>query len=162
VTAQAHPAGKNVLVFTRPAVAADAAPLAAQMRPEDLGEHAAQGDPVEVLREGIRESAWCYLAEDREGYIAAWGVQRIGTLLGGEGFCWCATTPRVLRHRRAFLLGSRAWVAAMQAEFTLLAGWCAADYVVSHRWLTRWLGFHLGATTLIGGVPFVNFWWGRM
>lgn len=150
-----------MLVFTRPAVEADAAPFAAQMRAEDLGEHEAAGDPATVLADGIRSSAWCYVAEDEAGYVAAWGVQRVGSLLGGDGYCWCGTTPRVLLHRREFLLGSRAWVASMRAEFDLLTGWCAADYLVSQRWLTRWLGFHLGVTTLIGGVPFVNFWWGR-
>jgi hypothetical protein len=150
-------------VVTRPAVLADAAPFAAQMRAQDRAEFEALGDPAEDLAEGIRQSVWCYVAEDEGGYVAAWGVRPTGTLLGGGGYAWCATTPRVLLHRREFLLGSRAWVAAMRAEFDLLTGWCAADYLVSQRWLTRWLGFCLGETvTMPSGMTYVNFhWWRR-
>jgi hypothetical protein len=160
---QRHSAGKNVLLFTRPAVVADAAPFAEQMRAEDHREFAAFGDPAEALAEGIRESVWCYVASDKTGFVSCWGVRPTGTLLGGAGYCWCATTPRVLLHKRAFLLGSRAWVEAMRAEFVTLAGWCAADYAVSQRWLGRWLGFELGAVERLGplGLPYMLFWWRR-
>lgn len=158
----AHPAGSNVLLFTRPARVEDAAPFAAQMRDADREEFAAFGDAVELLAGGIRESWWSYVAEDGEGYVAAWGCTR-PTLLSSDAYAWCATTPRVLLHRRQFLQGSRAWVRAMQAEFDMVCGWCAADYALSVRWLTRWLGFNLGAVERLGplGVPFVNFWWKR-
>ena len=138
-------------------------PFAAQLRPEDRAEFAGTADPVEALAEGISESLWCYVAEDDGGYVACWGVRPASTLLGGDGYVWCATTPRVVLHKRAFLLASRAWVAAMQALFVTLAGWCAEDYVVSQRWLNRWLGFELGAVERLGpsGVPYMLFWWRR-
>ena len=153
--------GQVIALRTRQALVEDAVPFAAAMREHDRAEFEAVGDPAELLAEGIVSSAWSCLAEDAEGFVAVWGVQPVGTVLGGSGYCWCATTPRVLLHRREFLQGSRAWVAAMRAEYRLLAGWCAVDYAVSLRWLTRWLGFRLGPTTLIGGVPFQNFWWGE-
>jgi hypothetical protein len=158
----AHPAGSNVLLFTRPARVEDAAPFAAQMRSQDRAEWEAIGEPVEMLAGGIRDSWQCHVAEDAEGYVAIWGTHRV-TLLGGEAYAWCATTPRVLLHKRRFLLGSRAWLQAMQAEYDLIAGWCAADYALSLRWLHHWLGFELGTVERLGplGVPFVNFWWRR-
>lgn len=155
------PASNVVRLRARPARVEDASPFAAQLRASDRDELQVAGDPAEVLAEGIRTSAWCRVAEDDGGFVVCWGVQPIGTVLDGAGYCWCATTPRVLRHKRAFLEGSRAWVAMMRAEYSLLAGWCAADYAISQRWLTKWLGFHLGATAEIGGIPFVNFWWGE-
>lgn len=155
--------GKEVALFTRPAVLADAAPLAAALREQDRVEFEAIGNPAEDLAEGIRASVWCHVAEDAGGYVACWGVRPAGTLLGGEGYVWCATTPRVLQHRRAFLLGSRAWIEAVRAQYWLLAGYCAQDYVVSQRWLSRWLGFTLGEVHRIepSGLPYVHFWWRR-
>jgi hypothetical protein len=154
-------AGKESALFTRPAVLADAAPLAAALREQDRREYEGFGEPAELLAIGIEDSWWCHVAEDDAGYVAIWGIHRT-TLLGGDGYAWCATTPRVLLHKRQFLLGSRAWVAAMQSEFHMITGWCAADYALSLRWLTRWLGFSLGETRRMpSGLSYVNFYWWR-
>jgi hypothetical protein len=151
--------GSNVLLFTRPAEVADAAPFAAAMRAQDRAEFEALGDPVELLAGGIRNSVWSYVAEDAGGYAAMWGFSK-ATLLGGHGHAWCATTERVLLHKRQFLQGSRAWALAMRAECDLLSGWCLASYDVSIRWL-RWLEFEIGPAMPLGlgGAMFRPFWW---
>lgn len=148
-------------LMVRPARVEDAAPFAAQLRAEDFAEFQVAGDPAEVLAAGIKDAWRCYLGYDESGPVCVFGVQRTGSLLDGVGYLWCGTTPRVLRHKRRFLLGSRAWVASARLEFDMLTGWCAMEYAVSVRWLTRWLGFTLGERTVIGGVPFVNFHWWR-
>ncbi len=141
----------------RRATALDPAALAAALRPEDRAEVAALGDVEAVVRHSFEASRWAYVAEEPGGLVAAWGVGNAE----GDGRtlrAWCLTTALVLRHRRRFLVASRAWVEAMKHEGgEVLDGYCDARHEAAVRWL-GWLGFTVHEPQMTAaGVEFRRF-----
>ena len=117
------------------------------------------GEPVrETVRDALERSRRAWVALDGEGaFVAAFGVAD-ATVIGGHGLTWCLTSERIARHPRRAALLSRAWVAAMRAEYHTLSGWCDAKHTTAVRWL-RWLGFTVLPPQPYGAGLFHPYFW---
>jgi hypothetical protein len=109
-----------------------------------------------IIHAGYERSLWSWTAfEAGGGPVCAWGVVSL-SLLGGRGQPWCLTTERVADHGRLFARASRAWAAAMLADFETLEGWMDGRHAAAARWL-GWLSFKLDDPIVADGVPWRRF-----
>lgn len=131
----------------RPATAADAVELAANLRPADAEEcRAGTGrDPLPVLLEGLKESAEAHSIVIGGELAGVWGVVPLGgSVLGGRlGLAWLMTTKVVERHAKEF------WRLCLREMPHILERWgCLVNAIdARHAQAVRWarrLGFHVG------------------
>lgn len=105
------------------------------MSAADLADIAVLGGP-EMLLHAVRLSVRCWCGEvDGEPLWLA-GV-------GPTGICWMVGTPRIERHKKAYLRLTRRMADEMQSLQPQLFVVVEDRFVKSVRWL-RWLGFRLG------------------
>ena len=129
----------------RPALAADAVALAADLRAQDAQEiramHGPQVDLVEAIRHSIVVSshAWTALAGGQVAMVG--GVANVGTLLGGNiGSPWLLGSSIMFRRPGALTRTGRRYVAFMHTIYPELHNLIDHRNAVSIAWLQR-LGF---------------------
>ena len=149
----------------RPAVPADAAALAADLRPMDAQEiramHGSTVDLSEAIRHSIAVSshAWTAYAGERIAMIG--GVSALGTLLGGNvGSPWLLGSSVMFRRPGVLTRTGRRYVAFMHTIYPELHNLIDCRNTISIAWLQR-LGFTVDTDqpVLCGPdqVPFYRF-----
>ncbi len=115
--------------------------LASTMRAADVAEvwAAAHFSPEEALLASME-----FTLDPRVGLVDGEVMYMCGVaqpiLLSNWGFCWVLTSHLVDENPRWFLRCSKAWVAEVRLEHSLLLNYVDARHIVSVRWL-KWLGF---------------------
>jgi hypothetical protein len=147
-------------VHFRPAVLADAALLARDLRPADRAEVIAASGPdvLRTVRAAVHLSTDAWVAEKNGELIALFGIAPV-SLMGGIGSIWFLGTPVVDQLGRSLTRFAREYLRLVLAtEYTVLMNYVDARNAKSVRWLQR-LGFTLHAAEPYGvaGLPFHKF-----
>lgn len=145
------------MIVIRPPTERDIVTLAANMREIDalecrvVGEH----EPIDALREGVRESSWSYAVEVDGELICIFGLAPF-SLLSDEASPWLLCAEGIERHARTVVTYANLYKPRMLAEFSFLANVVHASNRSAIRFL-RWCGFSFGDQIEIGGEPFLKF-----
>lgn len=124
------------------ATPADAAELAANMRPQDRAEVEATGQsPVQALITSMNVSAMAWTVRYDGKIMAMWGVVEIDQL-GGKAIAWLLTSPEVEKHPRAFVRISVEVIAVLRTRYKVLMNFVDARYGMALRWAKR-MGFEI-------------------
>lgn len=143
-------------LIIRKAVAADAAGLAADLRPQDAAEiRAMRGESVdltEAIRHSIALSSHAWTAHVDGAIAMVGGVAPIGSLLGGDiGSPWLLGSSAMFRRPGVLTRTGRRYVAFMHTIYPELRNMIDHRNAVSIAWLRR-LGFtvHTDQAVLCG------------
>ncbi len=154
----------------RPAIAADAALLAADMRAADVDEltamHGDWADMQALLLDAITHSQpTCWSAFlDGELLMVGGAAPAPACLMSsaGLGVPWMLATDRMAGRGGALTAAARRYLAQIGTQYSRLANYVDARHTVSIRWLRR-LGFTISERPMPAGVygmPFHSFWKG--
>lgn len=124
-----------VAVEIRQARAADAAPVAANLRAADLAECLAAGvvDIERAIVDGVENSPLCWTALVDDRPAAVFGVRPWGAV----GVPWMLGTDDVITQRRAFIKLAPAYIAKMMQAYPRLMNHVHTENVQAVRWLRR-------------------------
>lgn len=137
------------------ATAAHVRELAPRLRAEDALEITSMGErPLSCLWHSWRGSPLRRTVTVDGTVAAMWGVH--GALTGGIGIPWLLTAPEIERVPVAMVRHGRREAAAMLDLYPTLENYVMASYGRAVRFLGV-LGFTLGETIPIRGVPFRRF-----
>lgn len=130
-------------VLIRPTQPGDADTLFDNLRPADMAECLAYGDPDVLggIRDSIRRSMLCWTADIDGELVAVLGVVPLN-FIGGIGSPWMLGTTALDRHARVLVRETPDYIARMLRAFPHLINYVHADNTTSVRWLRR-LGFTL-------------------
>lgn len=146
-------------VLIRPTEPGDAARLFANLRPSDLAECQAYGQPdiAAGIEASVRRSVLCWTALVDGEVAAILGVAPLN-ILTGMGSPWMLGTPLVDRYQRVLVRKTPEYIARMLKAFPHLVNFVHARNTTSVRWLRR-LGFTLHEVVPYGplGEPFHPF-----
>lgn len=127
----------------QPAILADAAELAAELRPDDAREVAAlpllKLTPVVALEKSIMESEDCYVVKEQ---LTAKPVCLFGAVPQTPEFAliWMMGSTRLDHHKITFLRHSRSWVEGFLKRYNCVGNFVLDTNKLHVDWL-RWLGF---------------------
>lgn len=117
--------------------------------------------PKEALEYGLAQSSHAWTGLSNLQPFVMFGVVP-ANLLCGEGRIWLIGTDEILTHQVTFLRRSKPMLARMQAMYSRLSNYVAADNEAAVRWLS-WLGFTIEPAQPFGasGALFHHFHWSR-
>jgi hypothetical protein len=133
---------------------ADAAALAASLRPEDAAELAAIGETDMTLAiNRCMDASTVSFAAVLDGQVGAmFGCGPVRSALGspdGLGWVWFITGKTFAQKPRPFARPARAVMAQLLERFPILVNYIDARYEAAVRW-AKWLGFDVGAPVPYG------------
>ena len=130
-------------VVIRPTLPGDAAELFANLRPADLAECEAYGEPdiERSIALSVERSVMCWSGVVDGKLAAILGLTPMNYLTG-IGSPWMLGTPVLDAHSRVLVRVTPAYISKMLNTFPHLVNYVHADNVTSVRWLRR-LGFKL-------------------
>lgn len=145
------------MILFRPPTKADIEAVAANMRAMDrrecevLGKHG----PKEALEEGVALSQWSFAAEIEGEVVCIFGVAA-ESMLSEDASPWLLGVEGIERHARELILGTKAYLGRMRAEYQTLANYVHAHNRPAIRYL-KWCGFSFGEEIEVEGEPFLPF-----
>jgi hypothetical protein len=146
-------------VLIRPTEPGDAARLFSNLRPSDLTECQAYGQPdiAAGIEASVRRSVLCWTGLVDGELAAILGVAPVN-LLTGMGSPWMLGTPLLDQHSRVLVRSTPEYIGRMLKAFPHLVNFVHAHNTTSVRWLRR-LGFTLHEAVPYGplGEPFHPF-----
>jgi len=111
-----------------------------------------------AVRACMREHPYSVTCLEDNTPIAAWGYKPDPMILANTAYIWCATTTRVLRHKKMILNLSRDFLDHLHQDFERLESTVSPQYPEAMRWV-KWLGFKPTPgenTQILKGVTFIN------